>query len=346
MAIKSSGSSLSYTEIAAEFGNPTGKNLGAYRVVQNVGSLENLPLDTGLPQYQQQEIKFSHFYSKRLNVIVDLHSGGATTREDARGLYNSNNVTVIGGFITRPANSSGKRVIINVNKLIGSAKGDRNYVALKTGGWDSSTNLELVIGPSGRVTGAGGDGGYGGYNGTGGTWGGQGSSGLGIQYPVALNNQGSIFAGRGGGGGGGGAGGTRYGQTQKGCRQANSDIRVGGGGGGGGAGYPSGSGGSVNGNFNAVGGPLGQNGGGGDLYNGGGGGAGSYSQGGNCVQNAYGAAGGAWEQYGGTSNNQFNTDGGGGPGDRGYAIIIDSSGSLISFVGNGADGSTVSGPTY
>jgi hypothetical protein len=341
MTIKSSGSSLSFGEIVNEFGLPPGKNFGAYRVVQNVGSLENLPLDTGLPQYPQQEIRFSNFYSKQLNVVVDLHSGGTTTRQDARGLYNSNSVTVIGGFIARPANSSGKRVIINVNKLVGSAKGSINYVALKTGGWDASTNLELVVGPSGWITGSGGDGGYGGFNGTGGTPGGQGSSGLGIQYPIRVNNQGVIFGGRGGGGGGGGAGGYTYGQVQKGCSQANSNLRVGGGGGGGGAGYPAGDGGSWNGN--AVGGlaVAGQFGGAGSLTGNGGGGAGAISDTSGsrgCTQAGVGGAGGGGEAAGETSNNRFNTDGGGGPGANGYAIIIDSTGSLISYVGNGANG--------
>ena len=50
MTIKSSGSSLSFTEITNEFGMPSGKNLGAFRVSQSVGSLSNLPLDTSVPQ--------------------------------------------------------------------------------------------------------------------------------------------------------------------------------------------------------------------------------------------------------------------------------------------------------
>lgn len=61
MTIKASGSSLSYTEIAAEFGSPTGKNLGAYRVSQTVGTL-TLPLDAGIPS--SGTIRFSDFYSK------------------------------------------------------------------------------------------------------------------------------------------------------------------------------------------------------------------------------------------------------------------------------------------
>ena len=69
MTIKNSGSSLSFTEISNEFGQPPGKNIGAYRVSQNVGSLSNLPLDSGIPQSGQ--IAFSDFYGKRLNNVVD-----------------------------------------------------------------------------------------------------------------------------------------------------------------------------------------------------------------------------------------------------------------------------------
>jgi hypothetical protein len=346
MTIHASGTPIKFSEIAAEFGLPSGRNIGAYRISQSVGTLSNLPLDTGVPQSGQ--IKFSDFYSKRLNVVVDFYSiGDYTTRVNALDQYNNGSRTIIGGFnSSAPVSGANTKVIINVNRIIGSEKGNRNYVALKTGNWGSDAQVSVVIGPSGRLTGAGGDGGYGGFNGQGGTTGGQGTSALGIQYPTSVINQGTIFAGRGGGGGGGGAGGYTHGQTQKGCRQRRDNIRVGGGGGGGGAGYPSGNGGSVNGNFITVGGQTGQNGGGGSLTGNGGGGAGSFSQGGNCVQNARGGAGGGGEAGGQTSGEQFNTDGGGGAGDKGYAIIIDSSGSLISFVGNGTDGDVVNGPTY
>ena len=49
MAIKNSGSSLAFSEIEAEFGQNGGRSLGAYRLTQSVGSLSNLPLDTGIP---------------------------------------------------------------------------------------------------------------------------------------------------------------------------------------------------------------------------------------------------------------------------------------------------------
>ena len=178
MTIKSSGSSLSFTEIYNEFGLPPGKNLGAYRLNGGitVGSLTNLPLDTGIPK--SGPIKFSDFYDKKLNIVVDLHSGSPEVRKNAKSLYDANNVTVVGGFATKPdANSSefanGKRIIINVNKLIGSDKLGRNRVALKTGTWNANTNLELVVGAAGTIIGAGGNGGKGG-NGSG-SDGGQGT---------------------------------------------------------------------------------------------------------------------------------------------------------------------------
>jgi hypothetical protein len=342
MTIKSSGSSLSFTDIYNEFGLPPGKNLGAYRVVQNVGSLENLPLDIGIPQ--TWEIKFSNFYSKQLNVVVDLHSGGPVTRQDARGLYNSNSVTVIGGFISRPANSSGKRVIINVNKIVGSEKTGRNYVALKTGGWDASTNLELVVGPSGAIYGAGGDGGRGGDGS--GSGGGQGTTALAIQYPVAINNQGTIFAGRGGGGGGSGGIGYKHANTQRGCQGRQDCVYVAGGGGAGGAGYPGGTGavaGNNPGSCRGVQVNAGSGGNGNLSANGGGGGGGYAGSTNRCDGPAVSGAGGGAESAGGGGNNasgNANPWSVGGGGNRGYAVIIDSAGSLISYTGNARDGDT------
>ena len=62
MTLQNSGT-ISFTQIKNEFGLPTGKNLGAYRVSDSPGnncSLSNLPLDSGIPQ--TGEIKFSNFY--------------------------------------------------------------------------------------------------------------------------------------------------------------------------------------------------------------------------------------------------------------------------------------------
>ena len=128
MALQSSGA-ISYSDIKNEFGEPNGKNIGAYRVSQNVGELSNLALDTGIPK--SGEIKFSDFYGKQLNIVVNFWSGGTVTRQNARTQYNNNNVTVIGGFRSKPSVNStgwqgGKKVIIHVNKLIGSVVHDTN----------------------------------------------------------------------------------------------------------------------------------------------------------------------------------------------------------------------------
>lgn len=251
MTLPSTGS-ISFSQIQGEFGLPPSKNLGAYRISQSVGSLDNLPLDTGIPQ--SGSISFSNFRGKKLNIVVDYHSpgiegshrsGNYKIEYNARGRYNENGVAVIGGFRTRPSNSSGTKVYVNVNRTIGSEiSNDSTRVALRTGGWDEGTELIIVIGPSGGLYGAGGDGGYGGsaslaYNvNRNGGGGGNGTSALGIEYNgTRIINYGVIR--RGFGGGGGGAGVTGYGGRYDGLY-----LTCGGGGGAGGSGYPAGSGGA------------------------------------------------------------------------------------------------------
>ena len=203
MAIKSSGSSLSFSEIEAEFGQNGGRSLGAYRLTQSVGSLSNLPLDTGIPTSGQ--IKFSDFYGKKLNVVVDCHSGGREDRKSAKGdKWNNNAVTVIGGFRTKK--EGGSKIIINVNKKFCSDKSNQINCALKTGSWDSTATVQVDVGSNGEVLGAGGDGGRGadGINNNG-QPGGDGTSALGIEVNncvVNVASGGILRAGFGGGGGG------------------------------------------------------------------------------------------------------------------------------------------------
>ena len=45
MAVKASGSPLSFSEIETEFGQNSDRDLGEYRVSQTVGGLSNQPLD-------------------------------------------------------------------------------------------------------------------------------------------------------------------------------------------------------------------------------------------------------------------------------------------------------------
>ena len=331
MALQASGQ-IKYSEIIAEFGTPNSGGIGEYRLSENVGSLSNLPLDTGVPQSGQ--IKFSDFYSKKLNHVVDLYSiGNNTSRQNAKDRWNNGNVHIVGSTKTgktQPPDTIDDRVIINVNATISSAKGTQTHCALRTGTWDSNTTLEIEIGTSGKLYGSGGDGGTGGSaNETPGTDGQTGSSALGIQYPCTINNLGVIQSGYGGGGGGGGNTRTTGGGKKGGATTNGSS----GGGGGGGAGLPAGSAGGVS-------TPLSQ----------GGGSAGSAGQAGSLSGQATGGAGGSEAGAGGDSGAVNNSstkanDGeqpsgaaeGGTGGNNGYAIITNQ-GSAPSVTGNSATG--------
>lgn len=324
MTLQASGP-ISFSQIANEFGTPTGRNLGAYQVSQSVGNFSNLPLDTGIPQ--SGSIAFSNFYSKKLNVVVDLYSiPNFSQRLSARVRYNNQNVIVIGGFKSRPASSSGTRVIINVDRIIGSDLGSIDNVALTTGGWESDTALELEIGPSGQLYGAGGNGGKGADSQTtNSTAGGSGSSALGIQYPTIVRNGGYIQSG---GGGGGGGSWTNFSRRTGSITRRRTEIRSNGSGGGGGSGFPSGSGGAA-----GTGGRAGNPGGGGSLT---GGGVGGAIGGDTGSGNTFGGAGGS-------SGNSGSSGGGKGGGSQGRAIIIynDGSGTSISNIGGSIAGPTI-----
>ena len=321
MALQGSGS-ISFSQIANEFGLPSGRNLGAYRISQSVGTLSNLPLDTGIPQ--SGSISFSNFYGKRLNTVVDLFSiPQDSSRRVARNRYNNNFVIVIGGFRSRPSSSSGTKVYINVNQRIGSKKGNIFNVALQTGSWNSNTELIMVVGPNGSLMGAGGDGGTGTTgNGTSGT---PGTSGLGIQYTATIINQGLIFGGRGGGGGGGGATFRRCGKNQRGCKGGNT-YSLNGGGGAGGRGFPGGAGGG--------GGNAGTSG---TISANGSGGAGQFGQGSSAGYSGTSGAGGSIESSGGSGSPG---SGGGSGGSRGYAIIV-SPGASAPYSGSGTLGGSI-----
>ena len=296
MAIKSSGNSLAFSEIEAEFGQNGGRSLGGYRLTQNVGSLSNLPLDSGIPTSGQ--IKFSDFYGKRLNVVVNCHSGGREDRKSAKNdKWNNNDVTVIGGF--RSKKESGSKIIINVNKKFCSDKSNVINCALRTGSWDSTATVQVDVGGSAQILGAGGDGGKGADGlANNGNPGSSGTSALGIEHnnvTVNVASGGIIRAGFGGGGGGGGGR-----QVDKG-----DDRRASGGGGGGGAGCPPGAGGP-----RGTTGSLGSDGSAGTETTGGGGGGG-----GNNENQAFGGSGGSGGQAQGGPGG-----GSGGAGTNGAAI--------------------------
>ena len=296
MALQSSGQ-ISYSDIQNEFGSSGNGGFGAYRVSQSVGTLSNLPLDAGIPQSGQ--ISFNQFYSKRLNCVTNLYSGGTDYRINARTIYNNstNNVTCIGNFRTRPSNPDGKRHFININKTFGSAKSSNKFVAaVRTGTWGGSSQVSVDIGGSARIFGAGGDGGNGrsgasdqpGFNG------GNGTTALAIEHNGTTVNHASgalITCGFAGGGGGGSS-----------REEDSQDRTAGGGGGGGGAGLPAGSGSS--------GGNSGSNND--EVRGGAGGGAGSTPNTNAAREGGAGGNGGnnAGEAVGGNGGRGGDTEGG------------------------------------
>ena len=336
MSLTASGT-IKYSEIIAEFGTPNSGGLGEFRLSENVGTLTNLPLDTGVPQTGQ--IKFSDFYSKRLNQVVDLYSTSVnnTSRQNAKDRWNNGNVHIVGSSKTgktQPPDTVEDRVIINVNATISSVKGTQTHCALRPGNWDTNTTLEIEIGTSGKLYGSGGDGGTGGNaNETAGTNGGTGSSALGIQYPCTVNNLGVIQSGYGGGGGGGGNTRTTGGGKKSGAVTNGSS----GGGGGGGAGSPAGAAGGVQTPLAVGGGTAGSAGAAGSLSNlvsgAGTGGAGGTEAGNGG--NASAVNNSATKADNGTSPSGAAAEGTGG--NNGYAIITNQ-GSAPSVTGNSATG--------
>ena len=309
MINKNTGDTISFTDIKNEFGMPPGKNLGAYRISQSVGGLSNLGLDndddTGQSHRpptsiipQSGTIRFSDFYQKRLNVVVDYYSGGDEEEgknnlniKTAYKTYKSGKVTVLGFKSSAPSITSGSKIIIHVNKKLSRERGEQgkydqenSNITLRTGGaWESGTQLRVDVGAQGRIFGAGGDGGEGGtaFDRKGGR-GEQGTSALGMAYSgdVHVHPGGKIIGGGGGGGGGGGAHQKDGGQTRK----------AGGSGGGGGQGDDKGRGGEggYKGRDNTRNRKKGKDGESGSRYAGGAGGAAVDND-----EEAYGGRGGA-----------------------------------------------------
>jgi hypothetical protein len=229
MTIKSSGSSLAFSEIAAEFGSSSNKNIGAYRISKTIDSqLTNLALDNGydgngtiVPLMPQSgTIKFSDFYSRKLNIVVNCN---ATQSVQTRTRYVDGYYTVIGGFKGGPSNTNGSKVFLNVNSTLSSTKGSRDNYAINIGrSWDDGTELILYVSANGKIYGAGGDGGSSPSN-----PGGTGSSAVTVRYPgTVIINKGYIQAGYGGGGGGAEWSQDRQVTTTSGGKGKRSDIRL------------------------------------------------------------------------------------------------------------------------
>ena len=267
MVIKSSGTSLSFSEIRAEFGNGD-NSIGQYRRDdsrfgnKDLGDLEDLPLDAGVPT--SGAIKFSDFYGKQLNVVIDCHrTGNNTFNHDAyTDRFLNGDYDIVGNFkssITKSQWQGGKKVIIHINNIFGSEGATEvDHVAFLTGnyndnvnqnGWPNDTTLTLDMGDEGLVGGRGGNGANAGNEEDPGANGGNGTSGMKIPsgFQDEITGESRIF----GGGGGGGSG---SGSEQNNSFAWWSDYNsAGGGGGGGGAGIPPGADGSAPGSGEAGG---------------------------------------------------------------------------------------------
>ena len=350
MTIKSSGgspptNSLSFSEIAAEFGSPTGNKLGSYRGTQIIDG-KAYPLDQGIQQgtSNTDQIKFSDFFSKKLNIVIDCFSGTTEIQGNARQNYNSNKAFVVRNFHAKPNVPQNCRIIIKVNKTYQTAKhAQRRMCALKSGGFHISNDMVYDIGSNAILLGSGGKGGEGSRGLTDGTFqnGGDGASCLGLnhdstQSSVVVNIDAGALLRCGFGGGGGGGGGQ---ETSK------NDRRAGGGGGGGGAGTPFGDGGKggvpQQGTRQAPN-DIGKRGGNGTATTGGAGGSGGDND--SQVGGARGGDGGQDGNPADAGNNGSGEDGtlGGFAGQNGAAIRINTGGT---FTLNKSNQATVIGAT-
>tara|TARA_B100001093_G_C26850565_1_gene1024914 strand:- start:3424 stop:4440 length:1017 start_codon:yes stop_codon:yes gene_type:complete len=327
---KTSGQPLSFEDdIEAEFGNNPLRSLGSYRnthpdfnnesMVPFGGTLNDLPLDTGIPK--SGEIKFSDFYGKKLNIVVDMHSSGNTNYnlDVYANRFANGNYRIVGNYktsITKNGWRGGKKVVIHINKTFGSATASStSHVAVKTGntnnnvnqaGWPSDTIFAIDLGSSGIVAGRGGNGGSTGNEESPGQNGGVGSSAMklisGMQNVISIASGGAILAGGGGGGSGSGS-------EQNDSFAWFSDYNsASGGGGGGGAGVPAGSGGTTGGVASA------QPGGAGSQTSGGGGGNGGDNE---EAEGGNGGAGGGNGASGGNASGGKNLAGSHGSGGSG-----------------------------
>ena len=170
MVLPASGP-LSFAQIEDEFGQipgPNNRKLGSYRVSTTFSDI-TVPLDTtagadnNTPIPTSGPIAFSNFRNARLNIVVNCYDSGTEYTTDARvEKYNNGQATVVGPGDVNPLpnNTSGKRIIIHVNKKFGSQFSDdvngRNYCALKTGTWTANTKLQIDVGGQGKIMGAGG----------------------------------------------------------------------------------------------------------------------------------------------------------------------------------------------
>lgn len=330
MTLQASGNTIKFSDIANEFGYPPNNKFGGYRVNPSIAG-KNWPLDTGIPT--SGTIRFSDFYSKRLNLVIDSGTGSDEYNVTLTSYWNSKTKTCVGGFkspeSTLSAQGSKKYQVVLRRDYGGS---ESVNTSVKSGSWPSGSILNVYLSNSASIYGRGGNGGYGGWS-DGGRGGdgspGQNSIGFSYDATLTLDSGCAIIAGAGGGGGGGG--------NHHNPDEGPNDPTFTGGNGGGGRGNPGGGGGAQSGTKSK----------GGDGYEGGGWGW----DGGNKGHAGGGGGGGGWDagsigagsRGGGAAGNTSGTGGGGGsggaPGGNGGSAgnaILANSGVTVTVINNGA----------
>ena len=284
---KVQGQEISFSDIKEEFGaakaykDQRGLSFGKYRVRHYVSQVwPALPLDSGIPQ--SGEIKFSHFYGKRLNIVLVCGGGNrATPSYNSSVVIGTNNTLLtdpedpqIQRSLPDKASTSGRRVFMHITGQYTSNGASTSSWALSLPTGFASQTIYSIDQGGGSVYGRGGNGG----SASGGN-GGNGSNGM-RYWSSASNNMSAVYAGGGGGGAGAWAEQNDWGDK--------NDAQ--GGGGGGGNGIPGGNGGSGHRSGQAGGATIGGNGGhgrdDGEAKGGQGGNGGSYGG------NGQGASGG------------------------------------------------------
>lgn len=235
MPLPSSPNRISADLIQNEFGRKSSENwkISDYRRSVQIGGVV-WPLDEGIPTGSNDTIRFSDFHGKQHNIVIVM-SGGTGRRKRILSDKTSIDST---GF--RSTNSSVRRTsknIVYIDRIIGSSKGPRETVALRTqtnnawfNGPPNGAKVLIIVSPNGGLYGAGGNGGDGGPYNRDGENGENGTSALGLEIEVESVSvePGGIIVGGGGGGAGGGGG----------RETSKKNRKAGGGGGGGGAGFP------------------------------------------------------------------------------------------------------------
>ena len=284
MTIKSSGSSLAISEIAAEFGGSTPHSMSEY-----YSGGDNVPSSTG-DIASSGANSMSNFYGTSNRIIITLTISGDTNNYN---IFSNKGGTYSAGL--------SDVTLVNNARISSSSTGT---AAVDTGsGWANGDTI--TIDNNSTIVGDGGNGGAGSSSIGGGSAGSAAGHAVNVQFNTTVDNTGGTISG--GGGGGGGGLGTQT--TSPGKGGQGSTLQGGGGGGGGFGGGAGGAGGTPtsgnnnnNGNAGAAGSVSAAGAGGSAITNGNVGGAGGAA-------GAAGAQGGGTGGTGGAAGKAINLNG-------------------------------------